>query len=73
MLVAAYWRTNLTMRRLALLGDGALAPTRDHTVAEQSKNYRNSTDLPVVIDDDTRLVVVVGRPLAGNRKDCKVW
>ncbi|MFF0534234.1 transposase [Streptomyces coelicoflavus] len=25
----------------------------------------------VVIDADTRLVVVVGRPLAGNRNDCK--
>jgi len=27
----------------------------------------------VVIDADTRLVVAVGRPLPGNRNDCKAW
>jgi hypothetical protein len=27
----------------------------------------------VVIDADTRLIVVVGRPLPGNRNDCKAW
>lgn len=105
LLVAAYWRTNLTMRQLAplfgvsksaadriidhlgpmltlqprkrfakgavLIVDGTLVPTRDHTIAEQSKNYRYSTNHQVVIDADTRLVVVVGRPLPGNRNDCK--
>jgi hypothetical protein len=107
LLVAAYWRTNLTMRQLALLFgtsksaanriidhigpllalpprrrfargtvlivDGTLVPTRDHAVAEQSKNYRYSTNHQVVIDADTRLVVVVGRPLPGNRNGCKAW
>ncbi|WP_327672950.1 MULTISPECIES: transposase [unclassified Streptomyces] len=107
LLVAAYWRTNLTLRQLAplfgvsksaanriidhigpllalrprqrfakdtvLIVDGTLVPTRDHTVAEQSKNYRYSTNHQVVIDADTRLVVVVGRPLPGNRNDCKAW
>ncbi|WP_438699367.1 transposase [Streptomyces antarcticus] len=107
LLVAAYWRTNLTMRQLAplfgvsksaadriidhlgpmfalqprkrfakdsvLIVDGTLVPTRDHTVAAQSKNYRYSTNHQVVIDADTRLVVVVGRPLTGNRNDCKAW
>ncbi|MFE9574061.1 transposase [Streptomyces sp. NPDC006692] len=108
LLVAAYWRTNLTMRQLAplfgvsksaadriiddfepmaalqprrrftkdaaLIVDGTLVPTRDHTVAEQSTNYRYSTNHQVVIDADTRLVVVVGRPLPGsNRNDCKAW
>ncbi|MFE7568809.1 transposase [Streptomyces sp. NPDC057539] len=107
LLVAAYWRTNLTMRQLAplfgvsksaadriidhlgpslalqprkrfakdtvLIVDGTLVPTRDHTIAEQSKNYRYSTNHQVVIDADTRLVVVVGRPLPGNRNDCKAW
>ncbi|CAM5416721.1 hypothetical protein GCM10010329_86680 [Streptomyces spiroverticillatus] len=107
LLVAAYWRTNLTLRQLAplfgvsksaadriidhlgpqlalqprrrfrkdavLIVDGTLVPTRDHTVAEQSKNYRYSTNHQVVIDADTQLVVVVGRPLPGNRNDCKVW
>ncbi|MFI8437855.1 transposase [Streptomyces sp. NPDC079020] len=105
--VAAYWRTNLTLRQLAplfgvpksaadriidhlapslalqqrkrfrkdtvLIVDGTLVPTRDHNVTEQSKNYRYSTNHQVVIDADTRLVVAVGRPLPGNRNDCKAW
>lgn len=84
LLVAAYWRTNLTLRQLAplfgvsksaaeriighlgpllalnprrrfrkdtvLIVDGTLVPTRDHTVAERSKNYRYSTNHQVVID-----------------------
>ena len=44
-----------------LIADGALVPTRDHTIAEQSKNYRYFTRHQVVIDADTRLAVVVGR------------
>ncbi|WP_042434452.1 IS5/IS1182 family transposase, partial [Streptacidiphilus anmyonensis] len=106
LLVAAYWRTNLTLRQLAplfgvsksaadrivdhtgpmlalkqrqrfrkgtvLIVDGTLVPTRDHVVAEQSRNYRYSTNHQVVIDADSRRVVVVGRPLPGNRNDCKV-
>ncbi|GAA2531290.1 hypothetical protein GCM10010398_15490 [Streptomyces fimbriatus] len=56
-----------------LIVDGTLVATRDHTIAERSKNYRYSTNHQVVIDADTRLVVVVGRPLAGNRNDCKAW
>lgn len=107
LLVAAYWRTNLTMRQLAplfgisksaadriidhiapllalrprrrfakdtvLIVDGTLVPTRDHSIAEQSKNYRYSTNHQVVIDADTRLVVIIGDPLPGNRNDCKAW
>lgn len=107
LLVAAYWRTNLTLRQLAplfgvsksaadriidhlgpvlalrqrkrfrmdavLIVDGTLVPTRDHAVAERSKNYRYSTNHQVVIDADTRLVVTVGRPVPGNRNDCKAW
>ncbi len=56
-----------------LIVDGTLVPTRDHTVAEQSKNYRYSTNHQVVIDADTRLVVAIGRPVTGNRNDCKAW
>lgn len=56
-----------------LIVDGTLVPTRDHAVAEQSKNYRYSTNHQVVIDADTRLVVLVGRHLPGNRNDCKAW
>ncbi|MGY3061623.1 hypothetical protein ACVWZD_005921 [Streptomyces sp. TE3672] len=107
LLVAAYWRTNLTLRQLAplfgisksaagrivsqlgpllalrprsrfrrdtvLIVDGTLVPTRDHSVAEQSKNYRYSTNHQVVIDADSRLVVSVGRPVPGNRNDCVAW
>ncbi|MCX4816670.1 transposase [Streptomyces prunicolor] len=56
-----------------LIVDGTLVPTRDHSVAEQSKNYRYSTAHQVVIDADTRLVVVVGRPVPGNRHDSRGW
>ncbi|REK91801.1 IS5/IS1182 family transposase [Streptomyces inhibens] len=56
-----------------LIADGTLVPTRDHQVAEQSKNYRYSTNHQVVIDADTRLVVAIGRPVPGNRNDCKAW
>ncbi|GGT47927.1 hypothetical protein GCM10010271_60340 [Streptomyces kurssanovii] len=50
-----------------LIVDGTLVPTRDHAVAEQSKNYRYSTNHQVVIDADTRRVVVVGQPLPRRR------
>jgi hypothetical protein len=107
LLVAAYWRTNLTLRQLAplfgiskssadriidhigpllalkqrqrfhagtvLIVDGTLVPTRDHSITERSKNYRYSTNHQVVVDADTRLVVAVGRPVPGNRNDCKAW
>lgn len=53
--------------------DGSLVPTRDHTIAEQSKNYRYSTNHQVVIDADAPLVVAVGQPLQGNRNDGKAW
>lgn len=56
-----------------LIVDGILVPTRDPTIAKQSKNYRYSTNHQVVIDANTRLVVVVGLPLPGNRNDCKAW
>jgi hypothetical protein len=56
-----------------LIVDGTLVPTRDHQVAEQSKNYRYSTNHQVVVDADPRLVVAVGRPLPGNRNDCTAW
>lgn len=107
LLVAVYWRTNLTLRQLAplfgvsksaadriidhigptlalqqrrrfrkdtvLIVDGTLVPTRDHQVAEKSKNYRYSTNHQVVIDADSQLVVAVGRPLPGNRNDRTAW
>lgn len=60
-------------RDAVLIVDGTLVPTRDHSVAEQSKNHRYPTNHQVVIDADTRLVVAVGRPLPGDRSDCKAW
>lgn len=56
-----------------LIVGGTLVPTRDHSVAEQSNNYRYSTAHQIVIDADSRLVVVVGRPLPGNRHDARGW
>ncbi|MFD0396215.1 transposase [Streptomyces nogalater] len=56
-----------------LIVDGTLVPTRDRTVAASSKNYRYPTNHQVVIDADTRLVVAVGKPLPGNRNDCRAW
>ncbi|MGX8904687.1 transposase family protein [Streptomyces netropsis] len=108
LLVAAYWRTNLTMRQLGplfgisksaadrvidhiapflalapvrrrhpagtvLIVDGTLVPTRDRSVAASSKNYRYSTNLQVIIDANSRLVVAVGRPLPGSRHDARAY
>ncbi|MGW1779049.1 transposase [Streptomyces sp. NPDC002143] len=56
-----------------LIVDGTPVPTRDHSIAEQSKNYRYSTNHQVIMDADTRLVVAVGEPLPGNRNDCRAW
>lgn len=105
LLVATYWRTNLTLRQVApLFGvsksaadrvldhlepllvisparrprkdtvyivDGTLVPTRDRSIAASSKNYRYSTNLQVVIDANSRLVVAIGLP--GSRNDCRAF
>ncbi|GGL92789.1 hypothetical protein GCM10012279_08040 [Micromonospora yangpuensis] len=42
--------------------DGTLIPTRDHRLADPSKNYRYSTNLQVAIDAHTHLVVALGDP-----------
>lgn len=108
MLVAVYYRTNLTLRQVAvlfdvsksaagrvvdhlgpylalspskrkhsaetvLIVDGTLVPTQDRSVSASSKNYRYSTNLQVVIDANTRLTVVIGKPLPGNRNDCRAY
>lgn len=56
-----------------LIVDGTPVPTRDHTVAEQPKNHRYSTNPEVVIDADSRLIVDLGRPVPGNRHDRTAW
>lgn len=105
LLVAACWRTNLTMWQLAplfgvsksradriidhlgpmlalqshkrfakdaaLIVDGTLVPTRDHGVAEQSKNYRYSTEHQVVIDADTALSSWSAAPLVQGRSQAR--
>jgi len=60
-------------KEAVLIADGTLVPTRDRTVAASSKNYRYSTNHQVVIDADARPVVTVGKPLPGNRNDCRAW
>jgi hypothetical protein len=42
-------------------------------MAASSKNYRYPTNLHVVIDADTRLAVAVGKPVPGNRNDCRAF
>ncbi|WP_327579233.1 MULTISPECIES: transposase [unclassified Streptomyces] len=67
-------RTRERFRKDAvLIVDGTLVPTRDRAIAEQSKKYRCSTAHQVVIDADSRLVVVVAQPLPGNRHGSKGW
>lgn len=56
-----------------LIVDGTLVPPHDRIVAEQSKNYRYSTNHQAVVDADSRLMVVVEKPLPGNRNGCKAW
>ncbi|MFC8405756.1 transposase family protein [Streptomyces griseoincarnatus] len=56
-----------------LIVDGTLVPTRDRTIAQQSKNYRYSTNHQIVLDAASTLVVAVGRPVPGNRNDCRAW
>jgi hypothetical protein len=107
LLVATYWRTNLTLRQTApLFGvsksaadrivdhlapllaisparrprkdtvyivGGTLMPTRDRSMAASSRNYRCSTNLQVVIDANSRLVVAIGLPLPGSRNDCRAF
>ena len=60
-------------RDAVLIVDGTLVPTRDHTVAEQSKNYRYSTSHQVVVDADTRradkkALVDVGRVAEASKR-----
>ncbi|GGN30439.1 hypothetical protein GCM10011609_88210 [Lentzea pudingi] len=52
-----------------LIVDGTLVLTHDRSVSASSKNYRYSVNMQVVIDANTRLVVV-GDPAPGNRNDC---
>lgn len=106
LLVAAYWRANLTMRQLATLF-GVSKSTADcvidhlgpmlalqHARVRQERRAhcgrhpgayprphprRAVEELPLLHEPPGRhrrrhpLVVVVGRPLPGNRNDCEAW
>lgn len=56
-----------------LIVDGALVPTHDRQVSASSKNYRYSTNLQVLIDANTRLVLTIDDPQPGNRNDCTAY
>ncbi|MFD5301367.1 hypothetical protein [Streptomyces rochei] len=52
--------------------DGTLASLGDHySIAEQSKNHRDSAYYRIVINAATRFVVAADRPLTGNRNNCR--
>jgi hypothetical protein len=48
-----------------------LAPIRDRSIAASSKTYRYSTNLQVVIDANSHLVVAIGVPLPSSRNECR--
>ncbi|WP_369275841.1 transposase family protein [Streptomyces sp. R11] len=109
LMVAVYYRTNLTMRQLGrLFGvssstvcrviqrlgpslalepaarpadaadrlwivDGTLIPVRDRSVAASSRNYRFSTNVQVIVDAETRLVIAAARPVPGTTTDAHAW
>lgn len=56
-----------------LIVDGTLVPTRDHTIAEQSKNYRQSTNHWVSPTPTPASLSPSAGPCPGNRNDCKAW
>ncbi len=82
LLVARYWRTNLTLRQVAPLF-GALKSAADRILDHlapllaispaRRPRYRYSTNLRVVIDANSRLVVAIGLPLPGSRNDCRAF
>lgn len=54
------------VRGAVLIVHGTLVPSRRHTVAEQSKSHRYSTNHQAVIDADTNSCLVAGLGEAGR-------
>ncbi|MFJ6514068.1 transposase family protein [Streptomyces sp. NPDC091406] len=52
-----------------LIVDGTPVPTRDHTIAEHSKNYRYSTNTT----SSSTLTLATSSWWAGNLNDCEIW
>jgi hypothetical protein len=55
-------------RRHSWIVDGTLIPTRDHTTAAKSKNYRWSCNVQLLVRRDLRVIAVAGGG-PGNRND----
>src|ERR1043165_8289028 len=47
-------------RRHSWIVDGTLIPTRDHTAAAKSKNYRWSCNIQLLVRRDLRVIAVAG-------------
>lgn len=62
-----------TDRREFWIVDGALIPTRDHTITALCKNYRRSLSVQVVVRSRDRRVVCIGTAWSGNRNDSVVF
>lgn len=67
--LAAMLRRPATDRRWTWIVDGTLIPTRDHRVAERSKNYRYSCNLQVLARHKDRRVIAIDGGGPGNRND----
>lgn len=55
-------------RRHSWIVDGTLVPTRDHTSAAKSKNYRWSCNVQILVRRDLRVIAIDGGG-PGNRND----
>lgn len=62
------WTVNAD-RRWSWTVDGTLIPTRDHTAAGKSKNYRYSTNAQVLSRRSDLLVIAIDGGGPGNRND----
>lgn len=67
--LAALTATGKPDRRWSWIVDGTLIPTRDHTYARRSKNYRGSCNAQVLVRRRDLWVIATSTGGAGNRND----
>jgi hypothetical protein len=67
--IAAHLAATDTDRRWSWIVNGTLVPTRDHTVAAKSKNYRWSCNAQVLVRRTDLRVVAIDGAGPGNRND----
>lgn len=67
--LSAIFPTATIDRRWACVVDGSLVPTRDHTAAAKSKNYRWSCNIQVLVRRRDLRVLAVSGGGPGNRND----